>query len=153
MAPVALAVLVDEAHFRLGQQLGQLLVRGSWGAGACGRWGAHGQWWEEGSMDSVPAQHVQLHPRDHVFEVVLGGCAGVQAAIAELQGAKQQALLGAQEAVLGTDLRGQGGWLRGCAATLLPQPAPRSGRLCGRPVEGHPRGMSIHQENPHGGFT
>lgn len=55
-------------------------------------------------MDGFPAQHVQLHPRDDVLEVVLSGCAGVEAAVTELQGAKQQALLRAQEAVLCADL-------------------------------------------------
>lgn len=106
VAPVALAVLVDEAHFWLGQQLGQLLVRGRGEASAC-RWrGAHSWWWEEGSMDSVPAQYMQLHSCDDMLEVVLGGCAGVEAAVPELQGTKQQALLCAQEAVLCTDLQG-----------------------------------------------
>ena len=108
MAPVALAVLVDEAHFRLGQQLGQLLVRGCWGAGAWQWWGAHSWRWEEGSMDGIPTQDVQLYPCDDMLEVVLGGSAGVEAAVTELQGAKQQALLCAQEAVLRTNLQGQG---------------------------------------------
>lgn len=129
VAPVALAVLVDEAHFRPGQQLGQLLVGGGGGAGACGRRGAGGGRWEEGSVDSVPAQHMQLHSRDDVFEVVLGGGAGVQAAIARLQGAKQQALFRAQEAVLRPDLRGQGGGLRG----RRPPAAPTSSLILIRP--------------------
>lgn len=102
--PVALAVLVDEAHFRLGQQLGQLLVRGCWEAGAWGRWDAHNWRWEEGSMDGISAQDMQLHPCDDVLEIVLGGCTGVEASITKLQGAKQQALLCAQEAVLCTNL-------------------------------------------------
>ena len=89
VAPVALAVLVDEAHFWLGQQLGQLLVRGRGEAGARGRWNARSWRWEEGRMDGIPAQDVQLHPCDDVLEVVLGGCTGVEAAIARLQGAEQ----------------------------------------------------------------
>lgn len=134
MAPVALAVLVDEAHFWLGQQLGQLLVWWCGGAGTWGWWGAHSWWWEEGSVDSVPAQYMQLHPRDDVLKVVLSGRAGVQAAIAELQGTKQQALLCAQETVLCTNLRGREWGLRGYVTTLLPQPAPRSHHLCGYPT-------------------
>lgn len=43
MAPVALAVLVDEAHFWLGQQLGQLLVRRRGRSHTRRWWGAHGQ--------------------------------------------------------------------------------------------------------------
>lgn len=104
MVPVALAVLVDEAHFRLGQQLGQLLVWWCWGAGTWGWRDAHDRQWEEGSMDSVLAQYMQLHPCDDVLEVVLSGCAGVQATVAELQGTKQHALLCVQETVLRADL-------------------------------------------------
>lgn len=129
VAPVALAVLVDEAHFWLGQQLGQLLVTGLGGAGARGRWNARSwRWnarswrWEEGRTDVFPAQDMQLHPCDEVLEVVLCGCTGVEAAIARLQGAKQQALFSAQEAVIRVDLRGQGMELRDCRTTLLSPP-------------------------------
>lgn len=76
-------------------------------------------------MDSILAQYVQLYPRDDVLEVVLSGRAGVEAAITKLQGAKQQALLCAQEALLCSDLQGQGLGLRGCVTTLLPLPAAR----------------------------
>lgn len=130
MAPVALAVLVDEPHFWLGQQLGQLLVWRRRGASTWGRRGAHSRGREEGGMDSVPAQDVQLHPCDDMLEVVLGGCAGVQAAVAELQGAKQQALLGAQEAVLRANLWGQGvgsGPRAGPAAPASSRVAPPCG--------------------------
>lgn len=172
-APVALAVLVDEAHFRLGQQLGQLLVRRRWGAGAGGRRGAHGQRWEEGSVDGVPAQDVQLHPRDDVLEVVLSGCAGVQAAVAQLQGAEQQALVRAQEALLGADLQGESdSGLRpplsrqGAGSGLGPpcSPgreraqgwAPAARQLSARPPVAVPcghRGECPHsKKNPHAGF-
>ena len=120
MAPVALAVLVDEAHFWLGQQLGQLLVRGRGEAGARGRWNARSWRWEEGRMDGIPAQDVQLHPCDNVLEVVLGGCTGVEAAIARLLGAELYALFGAEEAVVCADLRGKGVGLRGCRPPLWP---------------------------------
>lgn len=146
MAPVTLAVLVDEAHFWLGQELRQLLVRGCGGPGAWGRWDAHSWGWEEGSMDGVLAQYMQLHSCDDMLEVVLGGCTGVEAAITKLQGAKQQALFRAQEAVVCTHLWGQGLGLRGCRTTLLPRPAPRSDHLWGHPMQGHPCGISIYQE-------
>lgn len=55
-------------------------------------------------MDGVPAQYMQLYPRDDVLEVVLSGRAGVEAAVTKLQGAKQQPLLCAQEAVLCANL-------------------------------------------------
>ena len=59
-------------------------------------------------MDGVPAQYMQLHSCDDVLKVILSGCAGVEATIAELQCTEQQALLCAQEAVLCTNLQGQG---------------------------------------------
>lgn len=55
-------------------------------------------------MDGVPAQYMQLYPRDDVLEVVLSGRAGVEAAVTKLQGAKQQPLLCAQEAVFCANL-------------------------------------------------
>lgn len=55
-------------------------------------------------MDSFPAQDVELHTCDHMLEVVLSGCAGVEASVPELQGTKQQALLSSQEAVIRADL-------------------------------------------------
>lgn len=55
-------------------------------------------------MDGIPAQYMQLHPRDDVLEVVLSGRAGVEAAVTKLQGAKQQPLLCTQEAVLCANL-------------------------------------------------
>lgn len=87
-------------------------------------------------MDGVPAQYMQLHPCDDVLEVVLSGCTGVEAAITKLQGAKQQALLCAQEAVLSANLQGQRVRLRSGGTTLLPQPAPVSDHLCSHPMVG-----------------
>lgn len=55
-------------------------------------------------MDGFLAQYMQLHSCDDMLKVVLSGCAGVEATIAELQGTEQQALLCAQEAVLCTNL-------------------------------------------------
>lgn len=71
-------------------------------------------------MDGVPAQYMQLYPRDDVLEVVLSGRAGVEAAVTKLQGAKQQPLLCAQEAVLCANLQGQGVGLRGWVTTPRP---------------------------------
>lgn len=106
MTPVTLAVLMNEAHFRLGEELGQLLIRRC-GEACARRWrDAHSQWGEEGSMNGVPAQYMQLHPSDDVLEVVLSGRAGVEAAVTKLQGTKQQPLLCTQEAVLCTNLQG-----------------------------------------------
>lgn len=61
-----------------------------------------------------------------MLEVVLSGCAGVEASVPELQGTKQQALLSSQEAVIRADLEeGVQGLLRGRGTMLLaPLPAP-----------------------------
>lgn len=142
VAPVALAVLVDEAHFGLGQQLGQLLVRGCGETGAGGRWGARRWRWEEGSVDGVPAQDVQLHPRDDMLEVVLGGRAGVEATVPGLQGAEQQALLCAQEAVLGTNLQEQGAGAQSCVTSLPPSRPPEQTTSVAIPWKGPSCGIS-----------
>lgn len=96
MPPVALAVLVQESHFGLGEELQQVLVAGSGGtrqAGGALRLDQHG-------MDGAAAEDAELHLGHRVLEVVLGGGAGVEAAVGELEGAQQQALLRPQHPAL-----------------------------------------------------
>lgn len=78
VAPVALAVLVDEAPLLAGQQLGQLLVAGLGGrcprgavemlqlAVECSQLAGVGR---KGRTDVFPAQDMQLHPCDDVLKL------------------------------------------------------------------------------------
>lgn len=97
MPPISLAILIDESHLGLREQLDKIMVlraEGAWQASShsCCR-GDGGFWLEEHSMDSLTAQYMQLHFGYGVLEVVLCGCAGIQTPIWELQGPQQQPLI------------------------------------------------------------
>lgn len=101
--PVALAVLVQESHFRLGEELQQVLV-----AGGGGTWQAGGGLrLDQHSVDGTAAEDAELHLGHRVLEVVLGGGAGVEAAVGKLEGAQQQALLRPQHPALHPQLGGE----------------------------------------------
>jgi len=121
--PVALAVLVQESHFRLGEELQQVLVAGSGGTGQAGG----GLCLDQHSVDGAAAEDAELHLGHRVLEVVLGGGAGVEAAVGELEGAQQQALLRPQHPALHPQLGGRGGTAQ-----------PAGARTPRHPSEQHP---------------
>lgn len=127
--PVALAVLVEESQLRAAEELQQVLV--AWRGGSRQPGGGHLSLEQDG-VDSTGGQDAELHPGHRVLEVVLGGGAGVEAAVGELQGAQQQALLRPQHpATLGAQLRGDEGSSAGCRGAAGPSPrhpAPTSFR-------------------------
>lgn len=126
-SPEALAVLVEESQLGAGEQLQQVLVARRWGSRQRGR----GQLaLQQDGVHGAGGQDTQLHLGHRVLEVVLGGGAGVEAAVGELQGPQQQALLCPQcPAALCAQLRGQRG-SAGCrpAGPRAQHPAPTSFR-------------------------
>lgn len=105
--PIVLAVLVDETHLGLaqdGQQVFVLLSAGRPGAGLERRDGRGGGFRLD-VVDGASGENHQLKSDQRVFEVFLGGGALVNSSVRELERAQEEALVRANYASVGADLK------------------------------------------------